>query len=273
MPHKLNWQYVLGIGGVAPNERMRARLWQKRLHWVMIIIALLAIPAFYLEEDPRNPAALQRIGLLIDGFIFVVFALELAWMLHLCRYRWRYLLHNWLDVVVVIAAGINFFGIATEWIALMRLLRFVMAALMLIRTLGSLGFVLSRHSLPYMVISGVVLICAAGIGFDWLDPNIHSFRDGVWLAFVSVTTVGYGDIIPTTTASRIFAGFMIIFGIAFISLLTATIAAMIIGEDEKELRREMHRDILRLHAEVMALRQEITTKNSTDPKRQQAFDE
>lgn len=107
---------------------------------------------------------------------------------------------------------------------------------------------------------------------DWLDPNIHSFRDGKKrLAFCECDHVGYGDIIPTTTASRIFAGFMIIFGIAFISLLTATIAAMIIGEDEKELRREMHRDILRLHAEVMALRQEITTKNSTDPKRQQAF--
>ena len=86
---------------------------------------------------------------------------------------------------------------------------------------------------------------------------MNSSADGLWLAFVSGATVGYGDIVPTTAASRIFAVFMVLLGYAMLSLVTASIAAMFVGDDEKQLRREMHRDIRSLQIEVRHLREAI----------------
>jgi voltage-gated potassium channel len=50
---------------------------------------------------------------------------------------------------------------------------------------------------------------------------------------------------------------MVLVGFALLSMVTATISAFFIGEDEKRLRQELHQDIRRLHAEVRALREEM----------------
>ena len=65
--------------------------------------------------------------------------------------------------------------------------------------------------------------------------------------------MGYGDLVPTTTAARIFAVLITMLGLTFFSLVTASIAAFFIGEDEKLLRKEMHEDIRHLRAEVAQL--------------------
>jgi len=99
----------------------------------------------------------------------------------------------------------------------------------------------------------------AGAGFYWFEPTVTSYADGLWLAFESGATVGYGDLVPTTPASRLFAAFMVLLGYALMSLVTASIAAVFVGEDEKVLRREMHHDIKQLRDEVAALHAELRT--------------
>lgn len=36
-----------GLGGVSPHDRPAAHAWKRRLHWPMVLAALLALPAFY----------------------------------------------------------------------------------------------------------------------------------------------------------------------------------------------------------------------------------
>lgn len=79
------------------------------------------------------------------------------------------------------------------------------------------------------------------------------------------------DIVLTTAASRIFAAFMVLLGYAMLSLVTASIAAMFVGEDEKQLRREMHRDIRSLQTEIRHLREALgkSPRDYVDRDRQQ----
>ena len=67
--------------------------------------------------------------------------------------------------------------------------------------------------------------------------NIKSFSDGLWWAFTTITTVGYGDRYPTTTEGRFIAVSLMILGISLLGVISATIAAwfvrMMQQEDQK----------------------------------------
>lgn len=243
----------VGMGGVPPRDNPRAYQWERRLHWVMIGVALLSIPAF-LFGTAVHAGALHQIGLSLDAFILAAFSAELLWMLWLTRQRLDYLLRNWLDLLIIVAAAASLAGWAGEWIPLARLLRVTMVLLFLVRILGSLRNLFSPTAMPYVLGLGMATIALAGAGFYWLEPTVETYGEGLWLAFVSGATVGYGDFVPTTPASRFFAALMVLVGYAILSMVTASIAAFFIGEDEKLLRREIHHDIKALREEVAQLR-------------------
>jgi voltage-gated potassium channel len=248
---KLNRKW-LGMAGVPAHDNARAYAWEARLHGVMLGFALLAIFAFYLTEGEPLPQ-LRAAGHILEWTVFLGFSAELVIMLAVTRQKLRYLLGNWLDVLIVLAAGLSVAGHDAEWVAWTRLLRMATAGMVLTRAASEFRTLFSRGGLPYILGFAVLAMLLAGAGFYWLDPSIDSYAEGLWLAFVTAATVGYGDVVPTTPASRVLAVIIVIIGLALLSVVTASVAAFFIGEDEKLLRREMHSDIRRLRDEVARL--------------------
>jgi voltage-gated potassium channel len=242
-------RHWLGIAGVPAHDLPRAYAWEKRLHWIMLGFALLAVLSFYVREVERDPQ-LGQVGRWVEIAIFVAFSAELLWMLSVTRQKLRYLLGNWLDVLIVCAAFLSVVGYDAEWVAWGRFLRLAMVGMVLTRAAGEIRTLFSPGGLPYVFGFAVLAMLVGGAGFYWLDPKIASYADGLWLAFVTAATVGYGDVVPSTTAARILAGVIVVIGVAFLSMLTASVAAFFIGEDEKLLRKEMHHDIRQLRADV-----------------------
>jgi hypothetical protein len=83
--------------------------------------------------------------------------------------------------------------------------------------------------LPYLI------ICIVGISIGWavlmrlVDP--HDFPTiglALWWAVMTVTTVGYGDVVPTTTEGRLVASGLMIVGFASLSLLTGFVASLLV---------------------------------------------
>jgi len=245
-------RHLLGIAGVPPGEEPRAYAWEKRLHAVMIAIALISLLAFYLTEFSHSHE-LFAIGHLLEWAIFVGFSLELVWMTAICKQKIRYLRSNWLDVLIVLCAGLALVGVETEWVALGRLLRLATVALLLTRAMRPMRTLFSPGGLPYVAVLAVAVFLVGGGVFYWLEPTVRSYADGLWLAFVTAATIGYGDLVPTTTASRLFAVLITMVGLTLFSLVTASVAAFFIGEDEKMLRRQMHQDVQRLKEDVARL--------------------
>jgi len=242
---------LLGMGGVPRDDNPVAYVWERRLHWVMISVALLSVPSFYFEELAEG-RRLHVLGIVIELFILGAFTVELLWMLSLTRHKLRYLAGNWLDVVIIAFSLASVVGLETEWVALVRLSRLALVGMLLARAFGSTRKLVRPGGLPYVFTLGVGSLLGAGAGFYWLEPTVHTYADGLWLAFVTGATVGYGDFVPTTTASRLFAVFMVVVGFGILSVVTASIAALLIGEDEKRLRLQMHADIRALREEVSA---------------------
>jgi len=63
-------------------------------------------------------------------------------------------------------------------------------------------------------------------------PNIG---DGLWWAIQTVTTVGYGDLVPTSTTGRLVAALVMVVGIGFLTVITAAITSTFVESARRRL--------------------------------------
>ena len=75
------------------------------------------------------------------------------------------------------------------------------------------------------LVFGVILF---GYIFYITEPTVESIGDGFYWALVTVTTVGYGDITPTTPSGKLIASFLILLGLGLIATITAIVSAKFI---------------------------------------------
>ena len=116
---------------------------------------------------------------------------------------------------------------------------------------------ITRRGLMYSLALCLLILVFGGVGFWILEPRAETLADGLWLAFTTAATVGYGDIIPSTHASRAFAVVVVLLGLAVLSLVTASVAAMLVETEERQIERDLMREIGGLRSELHALRDEL----------------
>ena len=245
-----------GLDGVDSRDGARAvRAW-RWLHWLLFAFSLLAIPAFYMQLAAGSPFFFE-LGRALYLSMFLGFACLLGWVAYLSREPKRFVLRNRFDVLMLLGAAASVAWGAMPWSQLEWGLRIAFMGIVALRIVFSLRTLLLPNRLLVLFVAAACLLAAAGAVFYWLEPRVHSYAEGVWLAFESSATVGYGDIAPTTPASRVFAAFVVLLGYGMLSLVFASIAAMFVGQEEKALRREMHRDIRHLQSEIAGLRKDV----------------
>jgi voltage-gated potassium channel len=83
-----------------------------------------------------------------------------------------------------------------------------------------------------------VFVVLAGSAVVWLldRRDFADFGSAVWFTLQTVTTVGYGDSVPTSTVGRVVGGIVMIVGVALISIVTATITTAFV--DSAHRRRQ-----------------------------------
>ena len=73
-----------------------------------------------------------------------------------------------------------------------------------------------------------VIIVGAGVGYraeHATNPGFKTFGDALWWAIVTLTTVGYGDIVPHTTAGRVTGVMIMVAGIGILGVLAGSMAS------------------------------------------------
>jgi voltage-gated potassium channel len=123
-----------------------------------------------------------------------------------------------------------------------------------------------RQGLTYSLVVAVVIMGLGGVGFWLVEPKAHTLADGLWLAFTTAATVGYGDIVPSTHTSRGFAVVMVLLGLAVLSMVTASVAALFVQTEERKIEHELLHEIRQVRDEVTALRQEVEALRRDNPK-------
>lgn len=89
-----------------------------------------------------------------------------------------------------------------------------------------------------------VAVVVFGVLERLVDPKtFHSVWLGMWWAIETVTTVGYGDIIPKQTAGKLIAGFLMLGGLSLIAVVTAAITSGFVSRAQAQ-RRSTGEDLL-----------------------------
>jgi len=242
----------IGLGGVAADDNARAHAWQHRLHWIMVTVALLSVPAYLLATSDLDPRW-HELASVLDFVIFAAFAAELVLMMSVSSFPFRYLFENWLNVVIIAGAAAAALGAATEWIAVVRAMRAAVAVLVIVRTAAEFRVLFTRRGAPLLIGVAVLTMVILGALFYWLDPAIKSFTDGLWLAFITGATVGYGDVIPTTPATRVIAVLTVLVGVALMTLFTANVVTFFVGGEDAKTREALQREIVTLRQDIARL--------------------
>jgi voltage-gated potassium channel len=88
----------------------------------------------------------------------------------------------------------------------------------------------SRYVFARLIFTTVALTILFGVLISLVDrKEFPSVWLGMWWAIQTVTTLGYGDIVPTQISGRLLAAVTMIVGIAFLSLITATVASVLVS--------------------------------------------
>jgi len=108
-----------------------------------------------------------------------------------------------------------------------------------------------RNAANVIVVATATVVATAGVLMRVLDHSEYpTIGRGLWWAMQTVTTVGYGDVTPANTSGRIIAAAVMLWGIAFLSILIAAITSTFVARAAKERSQAETADEIRLEAQL-----------------------
>jgi voltage-gated potassium channel len=103
-----------------------------------------------------------------------------------------------------------------------------------------------RKAVGLIVAVAFVLAFTAAVLERLIDPAMGHFGDALWWAISTVSTVGYGDVVPTSAAGRFVATGLMLTGLGLIPLITSVVVSILVAQRSREAREEELRDLQQL---------------------------
>jgi voltage-gated potassium channel len=112
-------------------------------------------------------------------------------------------------------------------------------------TRGIANLTLRRAVLLIVTVATVLAVGAATLE-RLFDPAIGTYGDALWWAVSTVSTVGYGDVVPTSPAGRIIGTVLMLTGLGLIPLLTSAVVSALVAQRSREAREAELRDLAQI---------------------------
>jgi voltage-gated potassium channel len=171
---------------------------------------------------------------LFDWVLTGIFAAEFVSRLAASHDRRAYLRGHWIDAVALVPTvrGVRV-------LRLLRLLRLVRAFAGIARVIAGIARMAKHRGLVWLFAAwaAVMVLCSLALygAEHGSNPAVNSPLDALWWGVTTMTTVGYGDVAPTTVEGRLAAVILMILGIGLFSAVTATITSFLLETERSPL--------------------------------------
>ena len=200
---------------------------------IVLAATIALVPVLVIETDAKSDMW-QDIANDANWAIWAVFLGEMVFILTVAPRKRAAVKAHWLDEFIVIAT-VPAWGTVLSWLRLARFARL----LRLLRFGALLGRALQRERVlssdvvfRFVGLITALVVVVGGAAETFVDKHdVPNLWDGIWWSVVTVTTVGYGDIQPESVGGRLVAMAVMLAGIGFLSVLTATIASRFVRTD------------------------------------------
>jgi voltage-gated potassium channel len=118
-----------------------------------------------------------------------------------------------------------------------------MAARVEQRVTGMLSTLTLRKAVALIVSVAATLAVIAAVLQRLIDPGFDTFGNALWWAVATVTTVGYGDVVPESGAGRVIASLLMLTGLGLIPLITSVVVSILVSQRTREARAEEIADL------------------------------
>ncbi|MBR1849866.1 MAG: ion transporter [Bacteroidales bacterium] len=222
--------------------------------WLLILIALnivlLMVDSMVMGRATTlglNSPALHWVLVVIEWGFTLAFTFEYYLRIYCLKHPWRYVLSLWgfIDFLSIFPAYLSLFIPATQALTALRLLR----VLRIFRIFKLERFqdeaarlldALRRSAIKVMVFMLFVLVAAIILGTiiyaieNEKNPAIRSIPQGIYWAVVTMTTVGYGDVVPVTAGGRFLSVIVMLLGYSIIAVPTGIVAGETINAHKRK---------------------------------------
>lgn len=210
------------------------------LNILIIILSIYVLASLLVESIFKLPVEITRILLITDNFICIIFLVDFMVRYHQAENKTRFMRWGWIDLISSIPM-LEFLW-AGRMVRLVRLLRVLRA----FRSTKHLLYYLFKNktqgALSVAAIVAVLMVIFSSIAILQVEhhpnSNIKTAEDAIWWAYVTITTVGYGDKYPVTTEGRVIAAFLMTVGVGLFGTFTAYLASWFVGATNKDEKKE-----------------------------------
>jgi voltage-gated potassium channel len=203
-------------------------VWERWSTIPLAVLALLYLALYSIEVLGDLAPVLFLDFVVVSDVIWGIFVVDFLARFILSNQKSRFLKANAIELISLVLPFFRAF----------RMFRVVIA----LGFLSRVGKTLSARINIYvgLILPLLIYVCALGVyEAEHLAPgaNIKQFGDAAWWAFVTLATVGYGDYYPVTLEGRMIAVFLMIAGLAFVSVIAVSVASLFVSRLEYDLTK------------------------------------
>lgn len=210
------------------------------LNLIVIVLSIYVLIALLVDTFYKLSPEVSQVLTYVDTAICIFFVLEFSIRFYQSKDKFQFMKWGWIDLVSSIPA-IDFLRVGRVF-RLIRLLRILRA----FRSTQQLVHHVFRNKIQgaftTVTIFAILMVIFSAIAILQVenDPNsnIKSAEDALWWAYVTITTVGYGDKFPVTTEGRIIAAFLMTAGVGLFGTFTGFVASWFVVEKKDERQNQ-----------------------------------
>jgi voltage-gated potassium channel len=237
---------------------MTQERWQRISEWPLTAAAVLFLACYAWEVIGALTGPGAMLTEAVMAATWLIFLADYVANLILAPQRWRWFRTHILDLLIAV-------------LPILRPLRLVRLFTLLGVLQRTAGTAFRERVVLYAAGASVLLVFVAALAVldaerSAAGATITTFGNALWWAFVTITTVGYGDFTPVTITGRLIAGALMLGGIALLGIVTATLASWIVERVaiQEEDAQAATRGEIRALAQQVAQLQETLTKSVPD---------